>query len=127
MMEVCRLAIVSLGWYLTESPETSSDDGSVATAITSSPADIHVLLNEVKSNSACFTFITIKWILNRFLPPDRALKNARTSLARAQKETQDTFAKYKSFVDSESKALEALTAAEERRDALRKYQVGLAS
>lgn len=88
------------GWDgLDDADASSESDAGSTTAAASSPGDVHSLLNEVKSNH-------------------RALKNARAMLSRAQKETQDIFAKYKSFVDAEAKALQSLTAAEERRDAL---------
>ncbi|TCD60410.1 hypothetical protein EIP91_010225 [Steccherinum ochraceum] len=52
----------------------------------------------------------------------RALKDARGSLARAQKDSHDAFIRYKSCLDAESKALQMVSANEERRDGLAAYQ-----
>ncbi|THH31205.1 hypothetical protein EUX98_g2982 [Antrodiella citrinella] len=48
----------------------------------------------------------------------RALKDARATLARAQKDSHDAFIRYKTCLDAESKALQQVSANEERRDGL---------
>ncbi|KAI0791218.1 hypothetical protein C8Q75DRAFT_65583 [Abortiporus biennis] len=87
----------SSSWDALDQDDFSDDDASV-TAVSSSN-DIQTLLSEVK-----FT--------------QRTLKGARATLARARKETHDTFIRYKACVDAEDKAVQQVTIAEERRDVL---------
>lgn len=51
-------------------------------------------------------------------PIERALKDARGALARAQKDSHDAFIRYKSCLDVEAKALQQVSSNEERRDSL---------
>ncbi|EKM57851.1 uncharacterized protein PHACADRAFT_206722 [Phanerochaete carnosa HHB-10118-sp] len=48
----------------------------------------------------------------------KQLRSARAALSRAQRETQESFKRYKSCLDVEAAAMQQVVAAEERRDAL---------
>lgn len=48
----------------------------------------------------------------------RQLRSARAALTRAQRDTQESFKRYKTCLDVEAQALQQVTSAEERRDAL---------
>ncbi|GJE85610.1 hypothetical protein PsYK624_016890 [Phanerochaete sordida] len=48
----------------------------------------------------------------------KQLRSARAALSRAQRETQESFKRYKSCLDVEAAAMQQVAAAEERRDAL---------
>lgn len=57
-------------------------------------------------------------LLNDLHSSQRALRNARAILARAQRDTTEAFSKYKAYLDAETRARQAVTEAEEHRDSL---------
>lgn len=56
--------------------------------------------------------------LTRTVNTGKQLRSARAALSRAQRETQESFKRYKSCLDVEAAAMQQVVAAEERRDAL---------
>lgn len=48
----------------------------------------------------------------------KTLRSARAALSRAQRDTQEAFKRYKTCLDVEAQAMQQVSTAEERRDAL---------
>lgn len=85
--------------------------------------DIHAVASEVESNSKFLIVFVILVTHGTFT--ERVLRSARAALSRAQKDTQDSFRRYKSCLDIEAQALQQVNAAEERRDALSECPISL--
>ncbi|KAI0788333.1 hypothetical protein C8Q74DRAFT_674269 [Fomes fomentarius] len=80
--------------------EANEDDG---TNLNDGEGTSHSLLNEVN--------------LNR-----RNLANARVAFSRAQRDTQESFARYTACLETETQARQQLSMLEERRDALKSFR-----
>lgn len=62
---------------------------------------------------------------NQQISLGRQLRSARAALTRAQRDTQESFKRYKTCLDVEAQALQQVTSAEERRDALSTFLSGV--
>lgn len=82
-----------MGW------EGSDERGSAASPAVGSFSDMQSVVTEVESNR-------------------KTLRSARAALNRAQRDTQEAFKRYKACLDVEAQAMQQVSTAEERRDAL---------
>ncbi|THH00945.1 hypothetical protein EW026_g1686 [Hermanssonia centrifuga] len=88
-----------MSWEALDDRDKASQGHDASPTLASFSDNVHTVVGEVESNR-------------------RALKSARAALGRAQKDTQDSFRRYKACLDIEAQALQQVSAAEERRDAL---------
>lgn len=90
---------LSANWEVDDDKDSSSLEQTGSPVPFGTAGDSQGLLSEVRSSQ-------------------RSLRHARAALARAQKDSTDAFIRYKSCLDVESRAMQQVVTAEERRDSL---------
>ncbi|EIW58015.1 uncharacterized protein TRAVEDRAFT_126223 [Trametes versicolor FP-101664 SS1] len=96
---------ISLAGWNGLADKDAKDEDATPPASTPEQGTSSSLLNEVNHNSECSAF-------------RRTMAGAKAALARAQRETQDAFARYTACLDTEAQIRQQLSIAEERRDGL---------
>lgn len=96
----------------------AKDEDATPPASTPEQGTSSSLLNEVNHNSECSASRSALEIYNVPAVIGRTMAGAKAALARAQRETQDAFARYTACLDTEAQIRQQLSIAEERRDGL---------